>query len=333
VSLLEAVVAGLPVVLASQQIGDQWLPLMNGASSIGYEAFYLLLMPALFWCWDAGLGVRIGFILLTSALLNASLKLVFALPRPTWVSAAVEGLAHETTFGLPSGHAQNAVAVWGRLALGLERRWALPAAAGLTGLISFSRLYLGVHFPLDVVAGWVVGALVLASFIWLEAPVWRWLQGRTLAGRLLIVVAASWLFLLLGLRAWSLAAAQPLPELWLTNAAAELGAAWEDPRQLAGLFSVSGLLLGFGLGGVLLAQRGGLPANPAWGNRAGRYAIGAAGVALLYLGLDLISLDDASLFGLGYRYLRYASIGSWISFGAPWVFGRIGLLRPGSPGT
>jgi len=327
-NLLEAVLSGLPLVLAIQQLGPIWQPLMEGASFVGYETFYLLLMPALFWCWDAGLGVRIGLILLTSASFNAIAKLLFGLPRPAWVSPAVESLAHESSFGLPSGHAQNGVAVWGRLAFGLGRRWALPAAAALAGLISLSRVYLGVHFPLDLVGGWLLGALLLAAFLWLERPVWSWLRRRTFAGQLLVVLLASWAILLLGLRAWALAAARPLPELWITNAVAAMGASWEDPRQLGEIFSISGILLGFGIGGLLLARAGGLPANRAWTNRAARYAVGAFGVAVLYLGLDFLSPDEASLIGLGFRYLRYAAVGFWISYGAPWAFSRFGLLRP-----
>ena len=73
-------------------------------------------MPALYWCIDARLGLRVGMILLLSNGLNAVLKLAFHTPRPYWVDARVTGFAAESSFGLPSGHAQSAASVWGLLA-------------------------------------------------------------------------------------------------------------------------------------------------------------------------------------------------------------------------
>jgi membrane-associated phospholipid phosphatase len=123
------------------------------------------------WCVDASLGLRMGLVLLTSASLNSLLKLAVGWPRPYWVSDQVTAYAYEGSFGLPSGHAQNSMALWGRMAAGLRRRSWVIGLGLLIFLISLSRLYLGVHFPSDVLAGWLAGGIVLALFLVLEKPV------------------------------------------------------------------------------------------------------------------------------------------------------------------
>ncbi len=86
----------------------------------------------------------------------------FPCPCPYWLSQEVIALASQENFGLPSGHAQNALSVWGLLAASSSRRWAWPVVAVLVFLIGLSRIYLGVHFPTDVLGGWLVAAAPLA---------------------------------------------------------------------------------------------------------------------------------------------------------------------------
>jgi len=138
---------------------------------LGTENFYLLVLPLFLWCVDVGLGIRIGLILLVSGGLNETLKMTFGLPRPYWVSDKIRALSADTSFGLPSGHAQTSLAIWGRLAAWARRGWVTVALGLIILLISLSRPYLGVHFPADTLAGWFVGGLLLAAFLGLERPV------------------------------------------------------------------------------------------------------------------------------------------------------------------
>ena len=118
-----------------------------------------LLLPALLGL-ALGLAHRrraLGFLALAvvgSGLLNLAAKLLLARPRPTlWVSAAPE-----TSFSFPSGHAMAAAALAAALALlAWPTRWRWPAVAvGVAWAVGmgWSRLYLGVHYPSDVLAGW-----------------------------------------------------------------------------------------------------------------------------------------------------------------------------------
>ena len=92
-----------------------------------------------------------------SALLNLATKQVFQRPRP----ALWESIAPEATFSFPSGHAMGSMtlaAVVALLAWNTRWRWPLLLAAlAFTWLVGVSRLYLGVHYPSDVIAGWAAG--------------------------------------------------------------------------------------------------------------------------------------------------------------------------------
>ena len=89
-----------------------------------------------------------------SGLLNLAAKLVLARPRPAlWVSAAPE-----TSFSFPSGHSMAAAGLAAALALlawPTRGRWLVVAGGAAWALgVGWSRLYLGVHYPSDVLAGW-----------------------------------------------------------------------------------------------------------------------------------------------------------------------------------
>jgi membrane-associated phospholipid phosphatase len=100
---------------------------------------------------------------LGGAILNTGLKLVFRKSRP----ALWHRLIEETSYSFPSGHALGAVVLYGAIAyLGSEyyprfAGWIYGGAIALIVLIGLSRLYLGVHWPTDVMAGYSVGSLWL----------------------------------------------------------------------------------------------------------------------------------------------------------------------------
>ena len=122
------IASGIQWILAVQGLGA-WLEApMKLFSFLGTENFFLLVLPLIYWCVDASLGMRVGFILITSSYVNGIFKLWFAGPRPYWVSDKVIPFSVESSFGVPSGHAQNAVTNWGMLAAGSRRRWAWAVA-------------------------------------------------------------------------------------------------------------------------------------------------------------------------------------------------------------
>lgn len=307
-----------------QSLGDWLTAPMRFLSFLGRAEFYMLFMPALYWCWDAGLGLRIGLVLMLSSGLNGALKIAFRQPRPYWVSQQIAALSSETSFGLPSGHAQNAVSVWGLLAALWRRRWTWGAALALAFLIGLSRLYLAVHFPSDVLVGWLVGAIILWAFLRWEAPVGDWLKRRSLGGQTLIAFVASLVLLLLTLLASASLESWQVPESWVQNALAITGEA-PDPLSLGGALQIAGTIFGMGAGAAWLHHAGGFRADgPAW-KRLVRYLVGLIGVFLLWYGLGAIFPRHEDWVSYSLRYLRYALVGAWVMAGAPALFLRLKL--------
>lgn len=315
---------GTSLILALQNA--PWLSgPMRLFTFLGKEEFFFFVMPLLYWCLNPALGARLAVLLILSNGLNGLLKLAFHLPRPYWVDPRVKALSAEISYGLPSGHAMNATSVWGFLAAQVKRPWAWAAALALIFLISLSRLYLGVHFPLDVLAGWVFGALVLAAFLAWERPVLAWLKRLTLWQQLGLALALSLLFLALFSGILAAIASSPDPAIWTHNAvlAAE---ATPDPRTPQGGVAVAGMILGLGLAFALSVHhptrfdvKGPLL------KRALRFAIGLAGVLLLWLGLKLLAPAEPVALALFVRYTRYALIVFWALYLAPWAFVRLNL--------
>lgn len=153
-----------PVMLAIHKLSTPWLDwLMEAVSgTAGRWITAPLTAAAVYFLWRrewlisavvlVGYGGAMGF--------NSLLKLLFARPRPS----VFPPLVVESSFSFPSGHTMSAVAFYGLLSLLLWRRGKpLPAAAaGLwVPLVALSRVYLGVHFPSDVLASLAVGTVYL----------------------------------------------------------------------------------------------------------------------------------------------------------------------------
>ncbi len=317
---------GIPVIVWLQHLGNWLTGPMKLFTFLGSEEFFMMIMPAVLWCFDVGLGVRLGLVLLTSDALNGMLKLAFGWPRPYWVSDQVRALSSETSFGLPSGHAQTALALWGRLAAAVRRRWAVVLLALVILLISVSRLYLGVHFPTDTLAGWLVAGLLLWAFLRYDEAGRRWLSGLRPGKQVVVAFIVSLVLLGLQLTVHQLTAGRPVPEAWAEQAAAAVpGAEPINPRSLEGMFSGSGVLFGLGAGAALLYAWGKFdPKGPAW-KRIGRYALGLVGVLALWMGLRMILPQAESLLALGLRYARYAVVGLWVTYLGPRVFAWLRL--------
>ena len=98
---------------------------------------------------------------------NNVLKVIFARSRPQ----LFDKIGLPTSYSFPSGHAMSAMAIWGGLAACLmalyptARRGILVAAIVLIFLIGTSRVYLGVHWPTDVMGGWLAGAPLLVATV------------------------------------------------------------------------------------------------------------------------------------------------------------------------
>ena len=130
---------------------------------MGEELFLLGVVLIVYYCFDKQLGLFLCFSMLTTAAVNQGIKQLVRAPRPIG-QPGVRSLRVHTAGGysFPSGHTQSATAMFYSLYRYLERRWlaAVTVAVGL--LVGLSRLYLGVHWPKDVLAGLIL-AVVLSE--------------------------------------------------------------------------------------------------------------------------------------------------------------------------
>jgi len=318
--------SGIAVILFLQGLGEWLVGPMEFLSFLGVAEFYLLLMPAIYWCVNTGLAVRLGLILLPSTALNNSLKIFLHQPRPYWITQQVRALASYCDFALPSGHAQNAITYWGLLAASLRRRWAWAAAVALMFLIGLSRVYLAVHFPSDVIAGWLLGALLLWAFLRWEKPVADWLSRHS--ARQLVLIALLVSLALLGLTAVAITslANWQMPASWYQNAVAGTGEA-PDPLAPLDTLTATGALFGLTSGLIWMSQAGGFRSDGQMWKRVVRFLVGIVGVAILWYGLKQVFTQESNWLGFSLRFVRYALVGLWISAGAPALFLRLKLAE------
>ena len=323
---------GIAVILSLQGLGDWLIGPMNIFTYTGNPEFYLLILPAVYWCWDTRLGLRIGVILLLGLAINLLFKVAIHDPRPYWIDTRVRLLTRpESTFGIPSGHSQNAVAIWGMLAVYLWKGWAWAAMVALILFIGVSRMYLGVHFPTDVFAGWALGLITLLLALSLEKPVLRQLFKLHEYLQVAIIFAVSLVIILTGsLIITSFNGGWQIPAEWVKTAALQAPDHPIAPLSLDDIIVSASAFFGFIAGAIVLRSRLDFKADGPWAQRVGRYLVGAVGVLILWQGLGALSslvAVDESLLDYALRFIRYSLIGVWMSALGPLVFVRFGLAN------
>ena len=144
---------------------------MEYITKLGETSIIVLFIGLVYWGVNKRQGIFLMFSLYTNRIINGFIKITACVYRP-WIRDAritpvPEAKADATGYSFPSGHTANAVSVWGGMAVrrkdkGMEvPKWLSVVFIILVLLIAFSRNYLGVHTPQDVVAALVIGAAVL----------------------------------------------------------------------------------------------------------------------------------------------------------------------------
>jgi membrane-associated phospholipid phosphatase len=311
-----------------QALGEWLTAPMEYLSLTGSEQFYLLIAPAIYWCWDTVLGLQTGLFLMLNANLNAYLKILFSTGRPFWISASIKHLAFESSFGLPSGHAQNAAVFWGTIGAFFRKSWLWILLIILIFLVGISRLYLAVHFPHDVLIGWLVGALALWLFLRLSKPVTSWIMKRPLSMQILTILVGSLCLILIGFLIRLAVSDFVLPGEWVANAAASFPE--EDPinpLDISGIVSNAGAFFGLAAGACWLRILGGFDVSGSAVQRLGRYTLGVLGVFILWFGLGEVFPRGETWLPYILRYLRYGLVGFWVTALAPLLFIKIRLAN------
>ena len=287
--------AGIEVVLWLQQFSPALDLPFKSLTFLGNLEFFLVFMPLIYWSVDRRLGARLLILFLISAYVNAIAKVVADQPRPFQYDSRVKPLVHAAGGGLPSGHTQGTMVVWGYLAYETRSRKLWIIAGFLMIAVPISRLYLGVHFPTDLLGGYFLAGVLLALYLRFAPTFEAWLVVKGVI--------------------WQTAAAVIVPILLISV----------SPSVSRYALSACGTLLGF-LPGIALERRWirFCSAGNFW-RRSMRFVAGLIILLGVWLGLRFAfsGWEPASLF----RVIRYAAVGIWGALGAPWLFVRLGLAN------
>ena len=287
--------SGIGVVLWFQQFSPTLDLPFQALTFMGDTEFFLVILPLMYWCIDRGSGARLLIVFLISSLVNEAAKVIAAQPRPFLYDDRVKQLTEGPGGGFPSGHTQNSLVLWGYLAYQINKPLLWVISILLLIGIPLSRIYLGVHFPIDLLGGYIIGILLLVTCVRLAPAFENWISRMGLSVQLGIALGVTVILLII----------QPdKSKYWLT---------------------ASGTFMGISIGIILERQFIGFAAGGELGKRVFRYVIGIIVLFGLWFGLRIgfKNLEPAGLF----RFLRYTLVGFWGGFGAPWLFVKLGLAE------
>lgn len=242
------------------------------------QEFLFTLIPTI-WLgngWKSGL--KLFYILFLSYLANIALKEVFLSPRPFHIDPSV-GIIHVQGYGFPSGAAQTVILLSGLLLnfWKSHSKWAVIFV--YIGFVSFSRVYLGVHFPTDILAGWGVGLTLWALYTYI---------GPVLETQLEKLKPLS-LFLL----------SQFIPCLLLF---------WQTSAYSMGMTA-----MGLGIGLFMNHSLGwSLPLSQTKKEYALRAIVGVIGTFLCYFSISLLPLPKSPLA----LFCKFLTLSLWITTGS-----------------
>ncbi|MDD4377828.1 MAG: phosphatase PAP2 family protein [Eubacteriales bacterium] len=128
---------------------------------VGEEMVLALIFTGIYWTYNKELGKYLGFTLFSSLSLNCIVKNFVKAPRPIGEEGIRTLRKHTATgYSFPSGHTQTGTTFFTALCVYLRKRWLCILSVILIPLIALSRLYLGVHYPKDVIAAMILGIIL-----------------------------------------------------------------------------------------------------------------------------------------------------------------------------
>lgn len=147
-------------------------------STFGEEMVLVAMLGLLYWCLDKEFGRRVGVTFLFASALNPILKNIFLRRRPycdnpsikclrpVAKGADINNLAAQG-YSFPSGHSTNTVSMFSSMAVFGKNRWLTVIGIFIPLMCGISRICLGVHYPTDVLCGWLLGlfAILVVSFL------------------------------------------------------------------------------------------------------------------------------------------------------------------------
>ena len=167
----------------------------------GEELFLVAIVGFLYWCYDKEFGKFAGLNIITGIVWNPLIKNIFLRRRPYFDNPGIKCLKPVDSsadimdigaqgFSFPSGHSTNSAVTFGTLAIYTKKRvfWIIAIVAPL--LVGISRFSVGVHYPTDVICGWLLGVAIIALMTFLQNKI----QKKWLLHLIVFVVSCAGLF-------------------------------------------------------------------------------------------------------------------------------------------
>lgn len=133
-------------------------------SYLASEVILIMVLCFLYWCFNKKLAYRLGFVYFISGIAVQVLKVIFKIPRPwlrdTELTPVQSAVGSATGYSFPSGHTQSATSLYGTFAYIIKKTWVQIVMILLILCVAFSRMYLGVHTPLDVSVAFIVTIII-----------------------------------------------------------------------------------------------------------------------------------------------------------------------------
>jgi len=302
------------------QEGGGWAEIMKWISRLGPGPF-IAVFAFLYLSVDSRIATRLILLYFLSACVRDLLAMSFRSPRPYWLDSRVTTFTAKpfsaSSYSFPSGHATVGTTLWVYAASLVNKPWAWVAGFSVAILICISRVYLGVHYISDVVAGFLLGLFFVLCFRIAETklgPIFKQMSfGKLVAYSALAAFAmiAAAVFV-----RWAISNS-PDPADWATFA--------KRVRTLKGVAKDAGVVLGLGVGIAMSRRWAPFDASGPWGQRILRTVIAAAVIGpLVWLFRKKIP-QEPEVLGTAIQF-SLAMFGAWtLSFLLPWIFLRTGL--------
>ncbi|MBO6239895.1 MAG: phosphatase PAP2 family protein [Butyrivibrio sp.] len=153
-------------------LGEKSIGIISMFSAFGEEMILIAILGFLFWCYDKKYGSYVGINVMVGLVFNPLIKNIFWRRRPYFDHEAIKcfrpveknadiyDIAAQG-FSFPSGHSTNSVTAYGSIARYKKNKILTVAGFIIPLLVGFSRVSVGVHYPTDVLCGWLLGLAII----------------------------------------------------------------------------------------------------------------------------------------------------------------------------